>query len=216
MKDVFFKAFALLSLLILIPAESYCCTSLIISGKVRADGSPVMLKHRDTDQLNNRIQWFKGTKYSFIGLVNSSSFADEVWSGTNSSGLCIMNTATYNLKDDDVPQSQMDKEGVLMFKALGICSNIKEFETLLDTIERPIGVEANFGVIDASGGAAYYEVNNHSWVKYDVNEEPGGYMIVTNFSRSGRKENRYGVDRYERASQIISSMDISTIGHKEI
>ena len=121
----FIAAFLLLS------ANAFCCTSVIISGNARADGRPIMLKHRDTGELNNRMQWFQGPVYNFIGLVNSSSKGGEVWSGHNSAGFCIMNTATYDLKDDDVPASQMDKEGILMFKALGQCSDLADFERLL-------------------------------------------------------------------------------------
>jgi len=203
-------AFALFSF------EAYCCTSVIISGKVRPDGKPLMLKHRDTGELNNRIQWFGGATYSFIGLVNSSSKGGEVWSGTNSAGFCIMNTATYDLKDDDVPASQMDMEGVVMFKALGICKSVADFEAFLDTLSKPWGVEANFGITDALGGAAYFEVNNHSYVRYDVENEPGGYMVVTNYTRSGRPQDRHGVERFEKASQIMSTLDVATVGHKEI
>ena len=215
MTRCYFKA-VLFLLLTLSSAQAFCCTSVIISGKVRADGRPVMLKHRDTDELNNRMQWFKGPEYSFIGLVNSSSDGGEVWAGTNSSGFCIMNTATYDLKDDNVPDSQMDNEGKLMFKALGICSTLKDFEDYLGSLPKPWGVECNFGIIDASGEAAYYEVNNHSWKRYDVEDQPGGYMLVTNFTRSGRLKDRKGVDRFEKASEIFASMDISTADHKTI
>ncbi len=215
MKGLFSRT-ALVLTALLAAADGFCCASVIISGKVRADGRPVMLKHRDTGELNNRIQRFQGPEYSFTGLVNSPSEGGEVWTGMNSAGFCIMNTATYDLKDDDVPASEMDKEGVLMYKALGICSNLSDFENLMDSLPKPLGVEANFGIIDASGEAAYYEVNNHSWKRYDVDDQPGGYMVVTNFTRSGRKEDRKGVDRFEKASEIFSSMDISTAGHKEI
>ncbi len=208
---VIFTAF-----LLFLSFEALCCTAVIISGSARADGRPVMLKHRDTGELNNRMQWFQGSEYSFIGLVNASSKGGEVWTGTNSAGFCIMNTATYDLKDDDVPSSEMDKEGIMMYEVLGICRNIKDFENYLDTLPKPWGVEANFGIIDAEGGAACYEVNNHSWKKYDVAAEPGGYMVVTNFTRSGRVEDRKGVDRYEKAVEIFASMDISKAGHKEI
>ncbi len=175
-----------------------------------------MLKHRDTDELNNRMRWFEGPVYNFIGLVNSSSKGGEVWSGHNSAGFCIMNTATYDLKDDDVPDSQMDKEGVLMFMALGRCADLRDFERFLDSLPKPWGVEANFGIIDAKGEAAYYEVNNHSYRRYDVDNEPGGYMVVTNFTRSGRPEDRKGVDRFEKAVGIMKGLDISTTGHKEL
>lgn len=201
---------------ILVCSRAFCCTSVIISGKARADGRPVMLKHRDAGELNNRMQWFKGNEYSFIGLVNSSSKGGEVWAGTNSAGFSIMNTATYDLKDDDVPASAMDQEGRLMHEALGQCRTVADFERFLDSLPKPWGVETNFGVIDSDGGAAYYEVDNWSWRKFEVCDEPGGLMVVTNFTRSGRVRDRKGVDRFEEATRILAGMDISTIGHKEI
>lgn len=167
-----------------------------------------MYKHRDTDMLDNFIGWYKGDVYTFIGLVNRASGGGEVWTGTNSAGFSIMNTATYDLKDDNVPDEEMDKEGRVMYKALGSCKTLADFEKLLNTLPRPMGVEANFGVIDAYGGAAYYEVNNHSWVKFDVNDEsvaPYGYLVVTNFTQTGRPQDRKGVDRYEKACKIMSA-----------
>lgn len=209
----FSKIFIVASALIFISFKAFCCTSVIISGGVRVDGRPVMLKHRDTGELNNRMEWFQGLEYSFIGLVNSPSRGGEVWSGVNSAGFCIMNTATYDLKDDDVPASEMDKEGIVMYKALGICRSLQDFENMLDSLPKPWGVEANFGIIDALGEAAYYEVNNHSWKKYNVADQPGGYMVVTNFTRSGREEDRKGVDRFEKASSIMASADVCTADH---
>lgn len=193
-----------LSLLVSLP--SLACTSVIISSKVTASGKPLMLKNRDTGELNNRIEYFRGPIYSFIGLVNSPSEGGEVWTGTNSAGFSIMNTASYNIKDDEVPDSQMDREGELMFRALGICATVKDFENFLDNISKPYGVEANFGVIDASGGAVYYEVNNYKWIKYDVNESERGYRVVTNFSESGRKEDYKGYERYLTASAIMNDI----------
>ncbi len=192
---------------LLLAVPSFSCTSVIISGKVNG-GIPVMFKHRDTDHIDNRMQWFQGERYDFIGLVNSDAGSDvrEVWSGANSAGFCIMNTATYDLKDDDVPASMMDREGLVMFRALEVCATTADFEHMLDTLRRPMGVEANFGVIDAFGGAAYYEVNNHSWTKFDIDAEPEGYRVVTNFTRTGRKEDRHGVDRYVKACSLMEGL----------
>ena len=183
------------------------CTSVIISGKCTADGRPLMWKNRDTDVLDNRLEHFSGKKYSFTALVNASSReADEVWIGMNDRGFAVMNTASYNLKDDDVPVSEMDREGILMYDALGECADVDDFEAFLDSRSRPMGVEANFGVIDSFGGAAYYEVSNDKWVKFDVNDAtvcPEGYMVVTNFSRSGRPEDYRGYERYLTAEAIF-------------
>ena len=141
--------------------SAFCCTSVIISGKVRTDGKPVMMKHRDTSHETNDIQWFQGEKYAFIALVNTDEpFDKEVWAGTNSAGFSIMNTATYDLKEDDVPAELMDREGYLMYRALEICATVADFEHFIDTLSKPMGVEANFGVIDAQGGAVYYEMDN--------------------------------------------------------
>ena len=187
---------ALLSIFaILFVVPVFACTSVIVSGKKSASGRPVMYKHRDTGHLDNYIGWYKGEKYTFIGLVNSNVKDGEVWTGTNSAGFSIMNTATYDLKDDDVPEDQMDREGIVMYKALSVCQTLADFENLLNTLPRPMGVEANFGVIDAFGGAAYYEVNNHSWVKFDVNDPqvaPLGYLVVTCLHPSGLPAFRSG------------------------
>lgn len=187
------------------------CTSVIVSGRARPDGRPVMFKHRDTRNLNNAIARFQGGKYAFIGLVNADwrekvgvkGDWPEVWAGVNEAGFCIMNTATYDFKDDDVPDSLMDREGLVMYRALEICSSMAEFEYYLDTLARPRGIEANFGVIDAYGGAAYFEVNNDRTVKFDVNADPEQWRVVTNFTQSGRKEDRKGVDRYDLTRAIM-------------
>lgn len=203
-------------LLSLLPLDGYCCTSFIVSGSVRADGRPLMLKHRDSGCLDVRMEWFRGPKYTFTGVVNSPSEGGEVWTGTNSAGLSVMNTATYDLKDDDIPQSEMDREGIMMFDVLGKCATVSDFKAYLDTLPKPWGVEANFGLVDAHGGAAYFEVNNHSYTMIDVASEPGGYMVVTNFTRTGRVEDRKGVDRYVKACGVMRGLDVATIGHKEV
>ena len=181
---------------------SWACTSFIISGSATPTGRPMMFKHRDTGELNNRIAHFQGPKYSFIGLVNSPMLDGEVWAGMNQAGLCIMNTASYNLREDSL-DCPMDREGELMYHVLGNCASLSEFEAWLNTYPQPWGVEANFGLIDAQGGAAYYEVNNHRWIKYDVNQEPSGYRVVTNFSFAGRYDEYAGYERYLTASALM-------------
>lgn len=198
----------------------WCCTSVIISSKFTYDGRPVMYKNRDTGKLDNRMQYFRGPSFTFIGLVNSDYNENEVWAGANSAGFCIMNTASYNFKEDNVPDSKMDKEGVVMYKALGTCETLKDFERLLDTLPRPMGVEANFGVIDAHGGAAYYEVNNTRWIKIDVNEEKCGYRVVTNFCSNGREKDYQGYERYVTASHLMQEMcegkEKTAISHRDL
>jgi len=197
---------------------SFACTSCIISGNYTKDGKAVMFKHRDSSCQDVAVEYFQGERYRMMCLVNADWRTNplakvtpgtrEAWAGENETGFAIMNTATYDLKDDDIPSEMMDREGVFMYRALEICSSLEDFEHYLDTLSRPMEVEANFGVIDEFGGAAYYEVNNHSWVKFDVNREPLGYRVVTNFTTTGRVEDRKGVDRYVKAHRILASTDV--------
>lgn len=216
MKTRFFSTVILIILLNAV--NSFACTSVIVSAKVTANRCPIMIKNRDTGEMNNRIEYFNGPKYSFIGLVNSPyKGKGEVWSGTNSAGFSIMNTASYNIKEEDgVSYSEMDKEGEVMYKALGVCRNLADFEYFLDTLSKPYLVESNFGVIDAEGGAAYYEVNNYKWIKYDVNEEKDGYRVVTNFSESGRPEDYQGWERYLTASDFMKKLPKNREGKYDI
>ncbi len=183
------------------------CTTAVVSGKATDDGRPLLLKNRDSDFLQNRLVYFFEGRFKFIGLVNSSDKDNkEVWSGFNEAGFGIMNSASYNLKIDDTTKIS-DLEGKIMKLALGGCKTLSDFETLLDTMLKPLGVEANFGVIDAEGGAAYYEVNNFSFIKYDANDPevaPNGYLIRTNFSFSGTENKGYGYIRYQTASDLFS------------
>ena len=185
------------------------CTSIIIAGKATADGRPVMFKNRDTDCLDNRIQRYQGKNYAFIGLVNAPVKSGELWAGMNEAGFCIMNTASYNIKDDNVPDKKMDKEGILMFDALGECATVDDFRQFLRNRKKPMGVEANFGVIDAHGGACYFECNNQQWWEYDVNLEPTGFRVVTNFSFAGRPQDNQGVERYLTATSIMNDYVVS-------
>lgn len=198
----------LLLILYLCTSAIWACTSFIISGSASPSGRPMMFKHRDTGELNNRIASFQGSKYEFIGLVNSPMLDGEVWAGMNTAGFCIMNTASYNLREDSL-DCPMDREGELMYHALGNCATLDEFESWLNTYPQPWGVEANFGVIDAQGGAAYYEMNNYRYIKYDVNQDSAGYRVVTNFSFAGRYEEYAGWERYLTASAIMSEASAS-------
>ena len=108
------KRITLLLLTILLTYGAWACTSFIISGKATPSGKPAMFKHRDTGELNNRIAYFQGKKYAFIGLMNSPMLDGEVWSGMNEAGFCIMNTASYNLREDTL-DCQMDREGIKIF-----------------------------------------------------------------------------------------------------
>ena len=190
----------------LIVSVGAACTTAIISGKATVDGRPLLFKHRDSDSLENKLMFFDDGKYEYIGLINSSdSIGEQVWAGCNSAGFSIMNSASYNLNIDDT-SSVKDREGFIMKQALQQCAILDDFENMLRNLPKPMGAEANFGVIDASGGAAYYETSNYDFTKYDANDPsiaPFGYIIRTNYSYVGQREEDYGLIRYQTAEDLF-------------
>lgn len=184
------------------------CTTAVVSGKATEDGRPLLLKNRDASALQNRLVYFFDGKYRFIGLVNSEDKQNsEVWCGFNEAGFGIMNSASYNLKMNDTTKLS-DLEGKIMKLALEKCATLEDFEQMLNDLPKPLGVEANFGVIDAKGGAAYYETDNFKFIKYDVNDPsiaPNGYLIRTNFSFAGVDNKGYGYIRYTTASNLFEN-----------
>lgn len=205
------KYFQVVLVLILVLNHSYLlpCTTAVVSGRATNDGRPLLLKHRDASELQNRLVYFNDGRYKFIGLVNSSDKNNkEVWIGINEAGFSIMNSASYNLKSDDDTTKISDLEGVIMKMALDKCATVDDFEKMLEDLPKPLGVEANFGVIDANGGAAYFETNNFDFIKYDVNDPeiaPEGYLIRTNYSFAGKENKGYGYIRYATAAGLFEN-----------
>ena len=183
------------------------CTTAIVSGKFTKSGRPLLLKHRDSGFEQNKMMFFDDGKYTYLGLVNSvDKEGKEVWGGVNSEGFAIINSASYNLKLDDDTTTIADREGVVMKLALQQCATVDDFESLLNSMEKPLGVEANFGVIDAKGGAAYFETANFNYNKIDVNDKkiaPFGYVIRTNYSFVTDRKDGYGYIRYNTANNLF-------------
>jgi hypothetical protein len=186
--------------------NSIACTTAVISGKYTKNGRPLLWKHRDTWALNNKLVQFNDGKYQYAGLVNSvDTLGKSVWIGFNSTGFAIMNSASYNLNNDTIKQSGL--EGRIMKKALQNCASVEDFEKLLQDLPQPTRLEANFGVIDGKGGAAYFELGNYKVIKIDANDPaiaPDGYIIRTNFSFTGKAGKGGGYIRYETANKVFS------------
>ncbi len=183
------------------------CTTAVISGKYTKDGRPLLWKNRDTWAVKNALRYFNDGKYAYIGLVNARDLKGKsVWIGVNSEGFAIMNSASYNLNLDN-KDKLTGLEGRIIKEALATCKTLADFEALLDRLPKPTGLEANFGVIDAQGGAADYEINNYKYTKFDANDPkvaPFGYIIRTNYSHTGP----YGFEssgyiRYNSANDLF-------------
>lgn len=177
------------------------CTSAIISGSKTLSGRPLLWKHRDTSNANSRVAYIKATKIgeiSYVGLFNANDRDNiQTWIGMNESGFAIMNTASYNINPPGSVQA--DREGIVMTEALKKCRNVQEFAVFLDSLPRPLGVETNFGVIDAMGNGAYFETGDYGYQRYDLKDAPDGLLIRTNYSHSGREGEGSGYMRERNA-----------------
>lgn len=191
--------------LLLCGIESDACTSAIVSAAASANGRAMLWKHRDTSCESNFVENVGATdsSYGYVALFNAGdSLLKEAWIGANDTGFAIMNTASYNLAPDTA--TYKDREGFVMTEALKHCRTVDDFEHLLCTLTKPLGVQANFGVIDAEGNGAYFETDDYSFVKYDLKDAPDGVIIRTNYSFSGNDTDGYGYIRYENASHLLA------------
>ena len=189
---------------------AWACSSAVISGKVTPDGRPLLWKNRETGHLRNHMVYVKGEKYDFVADVNSDNFPKlkEAWVGSNVAGFALMNTQSYNLVRGDIADDDRGpKNGEVIYRALEVCATVADFCHFLDTIQKPSGIEANFGVIDAQVGAAMFEVDEHSYKMFDANDPnvaPHGYVARTNFSNGGELNLGYGYVRYLEVDRVLS------------
>lgn len=166
----------------------------------------MLWKHRDTSCAENFVERSSATDstFAYVALYNAGdSTLSDAWIGMNSCGFAIMNTASYNIQPDTAKYK--DREGAVMASALKRCSTVDDFQTLLDELQLPRGVQANFGVIDAVGGAAYFEVSDYTCVRFNADDSPDGCLIRTNFSFSGEKDGGYGYIRYDNTVHILEN-----------
>jgi hypothetical protein len=200
------KCVLIILLLLCKDFPAIACTSAIISGRATPDGRPLLWKQRDARKLENSLMFFRGEKFDFIGVIDTTdTTGSQVWMGSNSAGFSILDTNAYNL-DKGRFSGPMDREGFLMKEVLGRCATLADFEQFLQRTKGTWGVQANFGAIDAQGGAAYYEATPYGYEKFDVNDPkvaPSGYLIRTNFGLSGQKEGGGGYIRYRTAEDIF-------------
>lgn len=193
-------------------ASVIACTTAVISGKFTKDGKPMIWKVRDTESLNNKMMYFNKGKHHFIGLVNTDDIeGKQVWAGSNDAGFAIMNSASFNVNIDDKSEKK-DLEGFFMKKALEKCATLADFEKLMSENPKPMGLAAHFGVIDAKGGAAFYEVNNYTFTKFDANDPsiaPDGYVLRTNYSFTGVRNKGLGYVRFHTAQQLLMQQDFA-------
>ena len=194
----------------------HACTTAIINHDASSLGRPMLWKNRDTDFLNNKVIFVSESPFSYLALVNAEDRSGRwVYAGLNSAGFAIFNSVAYNLPEKS--GEMKDMEGTIMADALRKCSSVADFEKYIqENLGPSLGSLANFGVLDAAGETALFEVSNRSYKKYLAADFAEKYLINTNFASSGEAQTGAGYLRFERASQLFRKILPGQISHRQI
>ena len=144
------------------------CTLIIAAASATEDGRPMLFKNRDSSNaymVDMRIDQQEGFRFIAQYALRDDTW-EGPWSGYNETGFCIANSLSYNYSGAEY--ASMNKE--ILDMALRHCASASEFEQLIDRLEKPVDVRANYAVIDALGNAAFYEVGPYGYTKYDAND----------------------------------------------
>lgn len=201
--------FTLIFLLFLsVGLKAVACTSAIVAAPRTISGHTMMWKHRDTGTEHNFVERVSTPGHrTYVALFNGGdSLLREAWMGFNDAGFAIMNTASYNLAPDTA--TLKDCEGLLMRRALEVCTTVQDFINLLDTLPRPMGVQANFGVIDLNGNGGYFETDDYNYTPFLISPDTA-LIVRTNFSFTGNDTNGMGYIRYDNACHLIGDRSLS-------
>jgi hypothetical protein len=196
---------AVFACVLALPNPTVACTTAVISGAATADGRPILWKNRDASDLHNQVVACHDGRYGYVGVVNQGDTAGlQIWAGINTQGFAIMNAASYSLEEGDTVA-----EGNFMKLALQMCASVADFQALLDKTSPGRDISANFGVIDARGGAAFFETGKKTYTRYDATDPKvatHGYIVRTNYSESANREKGSGFLRAERANALFEAM----------
>jgi hypothetical protein len=196
---------------------SWACTLAVVSGRVTQDGRPILWKNRDfADAPHNEVAIFDEGKFRFVAVVNAAK-RSAVWMGANEAGFCVANSLSNDLKSKE--SSEGPGNGVFMKLALETCATMGDFRQLLErSNETGRSTIANFAVIDARGGAAFFETGPKSYTMFDANDSqiaPNGFVVRSNFATSAQGlaarpqptelADIYSSARYLRACRLLDS-----------
>jgi hypothetical protein len=182
--------------------ELLACTTAVISGSATESGRPMLWKNRDRSVPDQEIVYFNDGLYPYVTITNAGD-STQAWGGANSTGFAIEDANNWNTTDPSGP----DDDGWIIKLALQTCVTVADFQEILDSTSIVGHTEpANFGVIDAFGGASMFETFEHSYVRYDANDPddaPLGILVRSNWSYAGTTTGRLGVFRHNRAKDFI-------------
>tara|TARA_R110002167_G_scaffold347786_1_gene558784 strand:+ start:3059 stop:4360 length:1302 start_codon:yes stop_codon:yes gene_type:complete len=206
----------LLTIIASIDSTAHACTTAVISGKATVDGRPLLWKNRDAPARHNEVALLTEGPLRAVAVVNAGS-RKSAWMGMNEAGFCIENSLSTDLRQPGKKTGPAN--GLLIKRALLTCHTVADFKRLLEeTNQTGRRTVANFGVIDAQGGAALFETGPTSFTMFDANDPavaPDGYIVRSNFATTARDfpanptpEQLGTIYSAERYSQACSRLDL--------
>ena len=181
------------------------CTVGVACGKATADGRPLLWKNRDAQSRHNVARWFDDGKHPYVGICDAGN-PNSVWGGANAAGFCIMNSVSRDMPGDS---KTGPGNGPFMKLALRECTTVAEFEQLLErTAKSGRRTRANFGVVDAHGGAAIFETGHATHVRFDAADDARGLVVRANFATTAKGDR--GKDRFNRATAVCARIPEGT------
>lgn len=185
----------IIALIFALNFDSLACTSAIVAPTRSSEGVPLLWKHRDNSKfINTRIEYIDDGKYAYTAVVpNNEKYAKGVYAGVNEKGFGIISTSTKNLPESTPEEYKAcglrRMRGGAAWNGLRECATIDEFEELLKTTKRSRRSHSNYGVGDATGAVAYFEIWDIGYRRYDVSQSGNdGFDVRSNFSHAGNPE----------------------------
>ena len=186
-------------------------TSGLASGRATPDGRPLVWKSRDRRDLDDIEYHYRMDRGIPFTSVTDNGETDEYYGGVNAAGFIIENTDAHNLPHDNPLSNGWGgdyDDGEMMDLALGTCRTVDDFQALLDSLNTGGRTyNFNYGVVDAYGGAALFEAAGYSYTRFDVADEPDGFLIRSNYSYTGANPSGddalYGLNRHDTAYRLF-------------
>jgi len=178
------------------------CTAGVAAGIATVDGRPLLWKTRDASFTDNEVIWNTSGEHPFVSVINAGNPRSS-WMGVNDKGFAIINTVSSDLEAG----RNGPGNGDFMVTALQRCATVEEFEALLkETNQTGRSTATNYGVLDATGAAAFFETAGHEYWRYDARNRETGYVLRTNFAINGARngtERPYSMDRYLETQALM-------------
>lgn len=206
---------SIVSFIIVVAALAYygevaACTSAIVTAERSSEGAPLLWKNRDSSYWNTCIKHVAEEGcYAYTSIVaNTDNHTNDSFGGINERGFGIINVSSPHLPS--TPKEEYPKGRTVVqysgpgftAKALKSCATVEEFEKMLRCEVRTMQkrhFSGNYGVADATGAAAYFEIWDTDYRRYDISEQEHGFDVRANFSwaadpaKMGTSRRRYDI-----------------------